>query len=284
MKRFRDAMTNAGIAPHLIELALLHFNKTTRRKRDPAPVWSALLHGASYTRLSVTSNRGKRKGHPMEPLYEMYAAIAQEALIYIEHASTLVNDDGQPVQPYDLEKRRAVSNAKRAAEGKPLLPECKHDTWYTWVAPARRQELLDAVARYYSDNGITKGKRFTPFVTTADRQAVANRVTDLANQIAQHRAMFKTPHSSNDSNAYGGTPYAALQVRACAQAAQALEAHRAGVKAGKIDPVVTPLPTHWTGLLEAELRTRMRKADDNPTVSVLTEYEERNFMDTREDA
>lgn len=274
MSVLREIMLAHGVAPHLVENVLAQYTRARKRAVPPDAVWASLLGAAKAVRTSITSNRPKRAGQPVAPLYEAYYVLINKAISKIEEASRLTLDDGQPVQPRDLEARRAKTNAKRAAEDRPILAECRADAWWTWIDPADRQDLLDAVDAYYAARPVNKGKRFAPFITDADRMAVRSMSNALHSAIAEHREMHRCAASKQDGQyTWAETPYSALQLAACSAAYKELNDLTQGAVTKHIK-----LPKDWRMLCPAPLRQRLREADDNPNAARLTPEEEHVWM------
>lgn len=280
MTALRDSLLRHGVPPSIIEAVLVDTKAARARRRNAPDAWAELRRKAAAARLNVTSNRPKRVGQPISALYEEYYELICEAIQRIDEARLLALDDGSPVTPKDIERKRAASNAKRAADGRQLLPECRADAWHTWIAPAARAALQEKVRQFYADapRASRRGGTFTPFVLTADKQSLAAASNTLLTELAAHRALHKAPDAPDNGTAWGTTPYSALQLRMVAEAYKELRLYGEAVKDGTIDPLTDPLPKDWRMLLPADFRARMRAADDNPPATELTDYERSNFL------
>jgi hypothetical protein len=254
---------------------MLDMTRARKRRIEPSDAWAALLNAAKAVRTTVVSNRPKRAGSGIAPFYDMYYALVQEAINKIEEASRLTLDaDGTPVTPRDITERRGAANAKRLEDGRPLLAECRPDAWWTWISPAQREELTQAVAKYYDAQPNHRGKRFTPFVTDTARRALRAQAYTLHDQIDAHRSLHRCEASKADpSYVWADTRYSALQLAACAAAQKELRARTDGAVTAE-----ARLPKDWRMLCPDTLRARLREADANPPAARLMPEEEHVWM------
>lgn len=279
MADLRTIMLEQGVSPHTAEAVLLAYTAARKQRKEPDAIWGALLSKAKAARLNITSNRPKRVGNPVAPLYEEYYDLICSAIAKIEEASLLLLDDGKPVQPKDLEAKRAQTNKRRAEEGKPLLAECMADAWHTWIAPQTRADFQEKVRQFYANSNATrKGGRFTPFVLQADKTSLTNATNKLLQDLTEHRTLHKMPEAPDNGKAWGSTRYSALQLRMVAEGFKELRLYGEAVRDGRIDPLIDPPPKDWRMLLSGDFRARLRAADANPPATELTDYEERNFL------
>ena len=275
MTKLREIMLRHGVSPHVAEAVMLECSKRTHKRVNPGAVWNVLLSKAKHVRLNITSNRPKRLTQPINYVYEHYYALVIKAIAKITEASTLTLDDGEPVHPRDIEAKRAKSNAKRAAEGKPLLAECRQDAWYTWIDPHEREEMYAVVSTFYARHPTkARGKRFEPFVTNDDRVALNTQYGMLQADMLVHREMHRCAASKVDGQyTWAETPYSALQLAATAAALK--EARQRVATGAAID---VKLPKDWRLLCPTSMIQRLREADDNPPAARLTPDERITYM------
>jgi len=274
MTVLRDIMLSRGVSPHIAEAILIDYTKARKRRVEPTAAWASLLGTAKAVRTSLTSNRPKRAGQPAEPMYEAYIELVQKAINKIEEASRLLLEDGEPVQPKDLEAKRAATNKRRAETDRPPLAECHANAWWTWIDPAERDALLETVAAYYRERPTHKGKQFTPFITDADRAAIRNAANTLKATIIEHRELHRCDKSKADGQyTWAETPYSALQLAAASAALKELDTRTSGAVTAHVK-----LPKDWRLLCPTPMVQRLREADNNPPAARLTPDEERVWL------
>lgn len=232
--------------------------------------WVSLIHEVQDSIASLTSNRSRWPKH-MAPLYEEYRQIMHDTRAdIIATRTTLLPDPDNPKGakvPATLKLVRALAarrNDKLRKAGAPLMPACG-DHWPSWVSPDKVRDLTTRFERAYDLNGGGRGKRLIPFATTS--------VTKTLNRtIARHRAFIEAqreailaadPEADREHKRVHSR-YGALHLCALRQAEMWLDTYERELRNRTKHPVLDPVPVNWQHLLEPELRTRVRDADENP--------------------
>ncbi len=245
---------NATFAKHSTALDML----TSETSFD------VVLDGARRAKRALLSNKAKWPDE-LAPHYANYARCIQSVVDDIETTRMLLlkNPDNPsgPKVPASLSRITAIAakrNAKQRANHEPEGPTCGA-SWPSWVEPELRQSIVDAFDRAYALMGRGRGRRFTPFHTTAIAQ-------DMNRAIIRHRRFIDDQRLvlADRRDGRGSTHYRALHLCALRMAEMWLDGYERDIKARVRNPSTHPIPVNWMHMLTKDMRDRVRDADDNP--------------------
>jgi hypothetical protein len=233
----------------------------TKAERMPAS-WAKLRNTVIRVREGITGNRPRWRP-VIAPLFQEYVEILNAVIALIDTQRTAYDSIEE------CSKHTVTRNAQRAAEYPPRKSLGERNThWQSWVPPHVITGLTQRVEQAYATaahKNQLRGKRFIPFqpinervVFTAQvarvRKAIENIRFRVRDDTAQHN-----PRTKGVEHATGSTPYRALMLCACSQAARALSVIVKRVDSGAV-PIYHPdavVPVDWRALLSPELRARL---------------------------
>jgi len=271
--KLRRALNRRDIPEHIQREVM---NEVFIRQSDTAKAikaeltWDSLIQEVQSSIANLTSNRSRWPTH-MVPLYEEYRQVMHDTKANIEaiRYTMLPNPDDPtgPKIPATLPLVRALAarrNEKLRKSGAALMPACT-DHWPSWVNPHTVQDLIRRFEQAYNANGGGRGKRLIPFATTSVTKACNKAIIRHRSFIeAQREAILAADPDADRDYTRVHQPYGALHLCALRQAEMWLDAYERDTKKRLRHPATHPVPMNWTHMLTADLRARIRAADENP--------------------
>jgi hypothetical protein len=239
------------------------------RNTDPNVLWDALVARLRHDRASIATNR-KRWRADITRLYNDYLALLDKVLVRINGARLKYPTVADAME--DAKKR----NLARTAQGEYPTGDCG-PAWQSWIPPHLIAALVSEQDRIYTARSKTErqGKRSTLFVSQNLRTRVHKRLKQAQTGLDNLRRIMRTDGGTAPSEAHANTPYRALYLTALRQAELRLAAIERELTRGQRPYWEAKIPVNWYALLEPEMRTRLREANDNPhkvTLDGLTSF------------